>query len=65
MTKTKEPTEIEITDELIRLVSQITGRQGGLARVPKGFAIKGNASEAGKKGAAKRWGKKPVKKRKA
>jgi hypothetical protein len=34
------------------------GRKGGLVKVPKGFALSGKASMAGKKGAKARWGKK-------
>lgn len=31
------------------------GKIGGKARVPKGFALSGKASEAGKKGGLNRW----------
>ena len=34
------------------------GKRGGSRKVPKGFAKSGKASEAGRKGAEKRWGKK-------
>lgn len=39
-----------------RIVRQLAGRKGGRRRVKKGFATnKLLASEAGKKGMAKRW----------
>jgi hypothetical protein len=45
-------------NELSRAAAAL-GKKGGLARVPKGFAKSGKASEAAKKTNLKRWGRKP------